>query len=161
MSDMQGSIGIEKLRGHVHQMLGFLLRAEANRTDNRPIHSSTPSKEILAARADEFGSKAKDVHLLQELICAKHIHLESVTQTLGERIAELFMNPCPSTGRHNCNFPFIAVSSVEAKVAVLMVREWIPGTGKQRLFRSCAIRAHDFASSLMSSAEMTDQVMAS
>jgi len=50
--------------------------------------------------------------------------------------------------RQDRNLPFVAVCSVEAKVAVLVVREGISCTCKQSFPRSCAIRAHVFASSL-------------
>ncbi|WP_412474670.1 hypothetical protein ACK83U_14985 [Rhizobium sp. WW22] len=103
----------------MHQMLGFLLRSEANRTDNRLIHRST-SEQILAADADKFGSKPQGMYLLQKAIRTQYIYLEAITQTLAEGIAQFIMHPRLSAGGHNCDFPFVSVCSVEAKIAVLV-----------------------------------------
>jgi hypothetical protein len=156
MGEMKRSIRVEKRASRMHQMLGFLLRSEANRTDNRLIHRST-SEQILAADADKFGSKPQGMYLLQKAIRTQYIYLEAITQTLAEGIAQFIMHPRLSAGGHNCDFPFVSVCSVEAKIAVLVVREGISGTRKQRFFRSCEIRAHDFASLLLSKVDqLTD-----
>jgi hypothetical protein len=100
-------------------------------------------KEILAARADKLGSKSQRVRLLQKLVRAQYIHLEAAAQRLTERIAQFVANPCLGAERQNRDFPFVAVGSVEAKVAVLMMRKGTTGTRKKRFARSRAIHAHD------------------
>ncbi|MFJ6327548.1 MULTISPECIES: hypothetical protein [unclassified Rhizobium] len=97
MGEMKGSICVKEHAGRVYQMLGLLLRSEANRTDNRLIHSPT-SEQILPTGADEFGSKPKGMYLLQKSIRTQNVNLEAIGQTLAERIAQFFMNPRPSAG---------------------------------------------------------------